>query len=288
MSLKQLLVPLTGADTDAAALATAFTVARPFDAHVEALFVRVDPRDAVPLLGEGMSGVLVEEIMSAAERESAGRAARARELFDEALSRASVPITRAPPGPGTVSACLVDAVGRVDETVARATRVADLVIFAHGVVAEDSQAYLTLENALLAGGRPVLLAPGVRPEQVGSSVAVAWNGGMESARAVAGAMPFLRRAETVHILTVETSVTEGRAGESLARYLAWHDIDARVQRLQAKGEPVGATILDRATALEADLLVMGGYGHSRVREMILGGVTRYVLGHTDLPILMAH
>jgi nucleotide-binding universal stress UspA family protein len=101
-------------------------------------------------------------------------------------------------------------------------------------------------------------------------------------------MPFLRRAGTVHILTAATSITSAEEAGRLADYLAWHGIQARINTIEPANEPVGSALMTRASELGADFLVMGGYGHSRMREMILGGVTRYVLAHPGLPVLMAH
>jgi len=101
-------------------------------------------------------------------------------------------------------------------------------------------------------------------------------------------MPFLRRAATVHILTAQSARTTGEEATQLADYLAWHGIHAGIQMVKPNDEPVGSAVVTRASELGADFLVMGGYGHSRVREMILGGVTRYILTHPSLPVLIAH
>ncbi|HYD31418.1 MAG TPA: universal stress protein [Azospirillaceae bacterium] len=288
MTIKTLLVPLTGTDADRGALATAIAAARPFGAHVDGLFVRVDPRDAVPLLGEGMSGAMVDEIMRAAEAESSAAAARARQIFEQAAADAGVPLVTAPGQRQGMSARWCEVTGREDEVVSHEGRLRDLLVFSHVAMDRDSPAYVTVETALLGAARPLLLSPAKMPTSIGTTVVVAWNGGLESTRAVVGALPFLRHAETVHILTAETAVTEASTAERLAEYLAWQDIPARIATIKPGAEAVGAALLARAGDLGADLVVMGGYGHSRMREMILGGVTRYVFSHAGLPVLMAH
>ena len=286
--LKKILVPLAGRDSDRASLAMAFTIAKTFDAHVEGLFVRVDPRDAVPMLGEGLSGGLAEEIMKAAERESAADAETARKHFEAARAAAQAALTESAPGPGMVSAWFRDLIGRADDIVAHEGRLSDLIVFPQSVFRGDTQLALTVENALLTSGRPLLMAPDRPPTALTGTVAVAWNGRAESARAVVAAMPFLRRAGTVHILTAATNVTSAEEARRLEDYLAWHGIQARINTIEPADEPVGSALMTRASELGADFLVMGGYGHSRMREMILGGVTRYVLAHPGLPVLMAH
>lgn len=288
MSIKSILVPLSGAESDPVALSAAFTVARLFDAHVDGLFVKLDPRDAVPMLGEGMSGAMVDEIMRAAESESDTHLSAARRHFEDVARREQVELREGPSAAAGVSARWREAVGRAEELVAVEGRLADLLVFAHTEIDRDAQAYATLETALLGAARPLLLAPSGGLESIGKSIAVAWNGSPESARAVAGAMPFLRKADVVHVLTAETSSTQAATGRRIAEYLAWHDINCQLTIVKPGSESVGQTLTSKTAELGADLLVMGGYGHSRMRELILGGVTRYVLGHAGLPVLMAH
>ncbi|MGQ9371389.1 universal stress protein [Azospirillum sp. A39] len=288
VSLKSILVPLAGADTDPVALSMAMTVAKSFDAHVEALFVKLDPRDAVPMLGEGMSGAMVDEIMRAAEGEANTHLANARRAFDAAVQAAGIDLRDVPAEPPAPSARWREVVGRAEEEVPREGRLADLLVFAHTALDKEGQALATVESALLGAARPLLLAAQAPTGPVGTSVALAWNGNTEAARAVAGAMPFLRKADTVHVLTAETAVTDAATGRRIAEYLAWHGINARLTIVKSGSEPVGQTLMNKATEIGADLFVMGGYGHSRMREMILGGVTRHVLNHAGLPVLMAH
>jgi nucleotide-binding universal stress UspA family protein len=101
-------------------------------------------------------------------------------------------------------------------------------------------------------------------------------------------LPFLRAADHVMVLTAETSATEAAAGRRIAEYLTWQGVNPALTLLQPGSKSVGEAVVEKAVELKADLLVMGGYGHSRMREMILGGVTRYVLNHAGLPVLMTH
>ncbi|HYG87724.1 MAG TPA: universal stress protein [Azospirillum sp.] len=288
MSIKTILVPLSGDDSDPVALSAAFTVARLFDAHVDSLFVKLDPRDAVPMLGEGMSGAMVDEIMRAAETEANSQLTTARRHFGEVVRREQVDLREGPPALDGISARWREVVGRAEEVVPHEGRLSDLLVFAHGTGERDAQAYATLETALLGAARPLLLVPKGGLTAIGRKVVVAWNGSAEGARAVAGAMPFLRQADSVQVLTAETSVTPAAAGRRIAEYLSWHGVNCQLTIVRSGSEPVGQMLTGKAAELGADLLVMGGYGHSRMREMILGGVTRYVLGHAGLPVLMAH
>lgn len=289
MSIKTLLAPVCGLERDRSTLATAFLVAEQFAAHVEVAFARLSPSETVPLVGEGMSGTIVEQLMQSAETEWATRAKNARRGFDAAVGASGVPMHDTPPGPGSASASWREEEGREEEMVARLGQLSDLVVLGRaGTPEEDLQFTLSLEAALLAGGRPVLLAPAGMPETIGRRIAIAWRGSSDCARAVGGAMPFLQKAESVTVLTVGTSRTESSRAAELVSHLAWHVIPATARTIEARADGVGATLLAAAEEEGADLFVMGGYGHSRMREMILGGVTRHVISHADIPVVMAH
>ncbi len=145
-----------------------------------------------------------------------------------------------------------------------------------------------LEATLLSAGRPLLLVPPTPPATVGERLAIAWNGGAEAARAVAGALPFLDTAKTVHVLTAATRRTDPEVAQDLLGYLQWRGIAAERQAVTITDEPVAEALLQAASGAGADLLVMGGYGRTRLSELVLGGVTRHVLSHPTMPLLMAH
>jgi len=241
----------------------------------------------VPLVGEGMSGAMVEEMMSAAERQAATRAVAARAIFDDCLGRLGVTLALAPGGAG-VSAEWVDLVGREEEVVAWRGRLADVVALARPGEGADMPSPMTLNAALMESGRPLLLVP-PGAAAFGRHVAIAWNGSAEAGRAVAAALPFLERAGAVTVLSVaeDERTTEAPAGE-LTAYLAWHGIDARLRQMRGQSTHAGEALLAECRDAGADLLVMGAYTHSRLRQLILGGVTRHVLHHTPLACLMCH
>ena len=147
---------------------------------------------------------------------------------------------------------------------------------------------MTLNAALFETGRRVLVAPLLAPTSLGRNIAIAWNGSAEASRAVANAIPFLTRSEAVIILAAETDKTPHSTAGELATYLAWHSIAAEIGDFSPERPSVGEALLGEATSRGADLLVMGGYSHSRMRQLILGSVTRHVLTAAELPVLMAH
>jgi nucleotide-binding universal stress UspA family protein len=146
---------------------------------------------------------------------------------------------------------------------------------------------------MMGCGRPVLIEPcACRVDTVGKNVLVAWSGTREAARTVGDALPLLRSAEAVTVFSVgPTSSVRGHddgRGIDLANHLARHDVRAKALHLASDHIDVSDLILSQAKDLRCDLIVMGGYGHSRTRELILGGVTRGVLQHMTVPVLMSH
>jgi nucleotide-binding universal stress UspA family protein len=149
------------------------------------------------------------------------------------------------------------------------------------------------EQVTLASGRPILIVPYAgRFENVGQRVVIAWNSAREAARAVHDAMPLLVAAEAVTVLTIDPS--EGPLGHGelpgadISLHLARHGVKAQVERTVSADLPVGEVLLSRLADLGADLLVMGAYGHSRMRELLLGGATRSLLQSMTVPVLMSH
>ena len=143
-----------------------------------------------------------------------------------------------------------------------------------------------LHAVLFDSGRPVMIAPHNAPQTLGTRVAVAWNGTGEGAAAVQAALPWLREAQAVRILSAAEYQRNGPPARDLANYLALHGIKAEMATFRPLDREVGAGMLAAAREFGADLLTMGAYSHSRLRQLILGGVTRHVLENADLPVMM--
>lgn len=178
------------------------------------------------------------------------------------------------------------------EAVCRAARHANLTVI--GPHPRDDDEELPgddlLHELVLGAGRPVLLVPDPAPAgPVARRVLVAWNGTREASRALADALPLLARAEQVTILSVLAEHETGDPGlGEVTRHLLRNGITAEAKVLHAGGHDAGAALAAQVKALSADLLVMGAYGRSRLREVVLGGATRHVLRHLSIPVLMAH
>jgi nucleotide-binding universal stress UspA family protein len=182
-------------------------------------------------------------------------------------------VANRPTSGGAASAELVDTTGRRDDVISRRARLCDLVVFGRSQAGEPIDLRSIVESTLLDGGR---------------SIAIAWNGSVQAAHAVTGAMPLLREATSVHILTAETRRTSFGTSAELARYLGWHRIESAPQQVTVGDDLVGAALLRTVAEVGADLLVLGGYGRTRLRELVMGGVTRHVLSEASVPVLLAH
>lgn len=285
--IKTILAVVGDAESGRVPMETAFVVARPLDAHVQVMHVRPDPAQSVPLVGEAMSGAMVDEMMQVAEREGKARAKAAHEMFDEYCGRYAIPVNVEPPGLPEMSAEYREENGAEDDVVATAGRVADLIVVGRGGTENEPSAMVTLHTALMDSGRPVLVAPPATPTVVGESIAIAWNGSAEAARAVTGAMALLVKAKTVTLLVAEQSGS-GASVQELVQHLAWHNVSCHVRHVHGEGASVGSVLLKTCEDVKADLLVMGAYTHSRLRQLFIGGVTRHVLEYAKLPVLLSH
>jgi nucleotide-binding universal stress UspA family protein len=288
MTIKTLLAPVSAADGSRSTLDVALKIARRLGAHIDVLHVRPDPRGLVPYTGEGMDGSMIEEIMDVTEREGGERAAQTKEMFDAFAAENSVRVTAEPASGEEVSISWHTEVGREDEIVAIRGRLYDLIVVGRPLKDAALPSPITLEAALLDTGRPIVVAPPEPPAQLGQSVAIAWEGSPEAARAIADAMPILEQAEKITILAPANGQVAPIAPEELVRQLGWHGVGSSVQPFDASVTELGAAFLEQSAAAGADTLIKGAYSQSRLRQLILGGRTRHILANTTIPVLLSH
>jgi len=260
-----------------AALELGLSLSRHWDAELAAVVMRVDARSVAPLAGEGLSGAMIEDMMHATERDSAARGASLELVFAGAVAAAG--------GEPTVRATLQSFTGRDEDVVPGLAMLADLTILPHPDDA-DSDASECLHAVLFDSGRPVLIAPRHSPGDIGRRCCMAWNGTVESSTALAASLPWLRQAQAVRVLHAPEYQRNGPPAEALLPYLALHGIQADVAAFTPVARDVGAGLLAAAAAFGADFLAMGAYSTSRLRQLILGGVTRHVLRKAELAVLM--
>ena len=290
MDIKTILVPLNGGPMDGTALAAAAPIAKRHGAHVTALFAAADP-SAIPMamMGDGSGLALSEGLFETLQAQIGERRIRAEASFAAWRKSAGLPLAKRPgtrAGAGAGATLLVE-IGEAAELVRIHSVLADLVVVPLPGPDEASNE-LVLEAALFDGGRPALAVPDIAAPAPAADapVLIAWNGSAEAAHALTASLPVLAASREIIVLHAGTANRRTMLNP-VAAYLAGHGIKAATRGIPDHGD-AGKAILDEAARLEAGLLVIGAYTHSRVREFIFGGVTSYVLGHARLPVLTAH
>ena len=283
MGFKTILVPLDGGDLNEAMLETAFAAAQRFKAHIEVLYVRANPEDMVRQATARLSDSLRQAVLEAATRSADERPNTLRKTFDDFIHKHKIAISDKPTASGKVTAEWREETGNSEDVLVRRGRLSDLIMLPHS--GDSLPAAQTFETALLETGRPVVLVPAAAQKCIASRITIGWNASAEAARAVAEAMPCLGSADSVTILASEKRST---SAQELTDYLKWHGIKPAVRIFEAGSRSVGETLLEESRGLDADLLVIGGYTHTRARQLLFGGVTRHLFETADIPVMMAH
>jgi nucleotide-binding universal stress UspA family protein len=274
--IKDIVVALSVAATRDAAADYALSVAGAFDGHVTGVAFAYEP--VIP--GTAMGGIPAGLIEST-RAESRKAAKAATERFEKAQTAGVSLETR------IVDATLMGAA----DLFGRIARRFDLSVVAQAEPGRGGAQDLMIEAALFQSGRPVIVVPYIqRAAMTLDRVLVGWDGSRTAARAIGDAMPLLGRAKAVEIVIVATdrAKSDEITGAAIARHLARHGLSVDVKRIVASDTDVTNTILSHAADSSTDFIVMGGYGHSRLREWVLGGATRGILQSMTVPVLMSH
>ncbi len=279
--MKTILVPTEHHASMPAALDTALLLAQKFDSCMEGFPLRPGVADLVAMDPDsGLTMVAVKENDAELSR-------HAEEAFRSFMEQHRVP-ERSGEGTASLSWTWNKDAPSGHGYVGSYGRVFDMIVLARPGPEWQSPSMITLESALFESGRPVLIAPPTAPRSLATNVLVAWNCSTEQARTMADAMPLLRLAERVTIVTVEGATVAGPSGEEMARTLKVNGIAAQPITLKARKGGAGEVLLNKADELGCDLIVKGAYTQSRLRQMIFGGTTRHILANARLPVLMAH
>jgi nucleotide-binding universal stress UspA family protein len=289
---KVVLLPVNGSTADADVFAAALAVGRAFESHFVALHVRPDVKRDIAGLAASDGGMAsgIDSMISTMEADAGTREHGASEAWHAFCAQNDIAITDDPSAKGLTSEW-VSEVGTEADWIAEYGRTADLIVVGRG---EESWGpdYVLMEAALMDTGKPALIAaPSAtgEPSSLTGVIGIAWKDTREAAGAVRAALPFLRAATHVTIFTVPDSEDESdKSVLRLAKMLRWHNPNVTVQPLLEHTRPAVEVLLDAATQAGCGLLVMGGYGHSRLREAVFGGFTRTVLESAPLPVLVAH
>lgn len=280
MAIRDILVHLDATPPSLARLDLAVSLARRHGAHLTGL--AVIEIALPPIATPDGGGAALGPLLDAMRRDALAEATTLRASFEAALRR------------GDATGSWVQVEGMAAEQVARLGRSADLIVL--GQEQPDGAtptAAAVIETALFSSGRPVLVVPHAgRFEDVGRRAVIGWNARREATRALHDALPLLRQDAAVTVLTVDAEPGvdghDERPGAEIALHLERHGLRCTVENAASGGLDAADLILNRAAESAADLLVIGAYGHSRLRELVLGGVTRSILRQMTLPVLMSH
>ncbi|HEY1259015.1 MAG TPA: universal stress protein [Stellaceae bacterium] len=281
MSYKDLLVVLDRAADAPERIAVATALAERSAAHLVGLYPVPDP--AFPVRAGYLDMALIESAYEEFRQRASADADQMRETFEHAAQLRGLSFEWRAAGESW------------EGDPALHARYADLTIL--GQIDPDNPEMAAFrphpERVTLASGRPILVVPYAGHfATLGQRVLVGWDASREATRAVGDAMPLLAAAEQVTVLAIDPQAGPGGHGElpgaDISLHLARHGVKAVIERTVSADVPIGDVLLSRAADLGADLLVMGAYGHSRARELLLGGATRTVLGSMTLPVLMSH
>lgn len=275
MPLKDLLVHVDTGKEAEATLDAAIALATAHDCHLVGL--GVSPPLDIPTYA---AGNLPSSVFTVLEEREQERLNTAEQTFRKRVRQA---------GREERSEWRLDH-GLPEGVVGLHSRYADLTVVTQTNRELEERRFIDMpEDLVLSAGRPVLIIPYVgAPDTIGKSVVIAWNASREAARAVADAMPLLEQAEAVEVVVAGTATMGDLPGADIAAHLARHDIAVDVYRAVAEDVDVADVLLNRVSDLGANLMVMGGYGRSRLRELVLGGVTRHILENMTVPVLMSH
>lgn len=286
---RYILVPAAGSQTHDAVFRTALTLARQSGGHLGFMHVQPDVLQlvsSVPATDFG-GGAGIGTMIDQLQQDVDSCRDRAKEAVLAFCAREHVALTETPCS-GAPSATFRVETGEETRLLPKYARAADLTVLGR---ARDGEAVAmdVLESVLLDSGRPLVIAPAQPVEQIGTHIAIAWKDTPEAARAVASAMPLLRKAASVTIVMVqEHPDDDSDAGRALRSTLLWHNPATTVRAIPAADHEPAELLLEVVQESHADLLVMGGYSHSRMREAVFGGFTRRMLRSAPLPVLITH
>jgi nucleotide-binding universal stress UspA family protein len=277
MGLKDILVHVDCSKANAARVRAAIELAQRHGAHVTGLYVI--PWVNMPAYAEFQVG---PEVIQAQEEAARSQASDAEAAFRAALEETDL---------ASEWRCVE---GDIVSTINVHGRYSDLIVLGQPGD-QDPMAFSDgiVDDVVITSGRPVLVVPYIgMTRSIGEHVMVAWNARREAVRAIHDALPILRQAREVKVLAINAHSGDADHGDipcaDICLHLARHGVAAVAQELRADDIEVGDILLSRAADAVVDLLVMGAYGHSRLREFILGGATRHLLSHMTVPVLMSH
>lgn len=283
--IRKILVPVRGDGKGESVVAHAAVLAKAANSHIEVTHCRARPQDLLPF-GVPLPGALRKNLQEQATLLADEEEKALKEEFEALAKNLGIEI-RAANGGGTPTAEWVEEAGRQVDVIRQHGRLADVIVVPKPDI-DRNLGTNTLKAALFNTGRPVLMVPDKKepPKSLGKNVAIAWNGSLESSRAVTMTLPILRSADSVTILS-SGGEPEAASAEKLQEYLRAHEIESTITRFSGS-KNVGKSLLSLTAEVGADCLIMGAYGDSHERETVFGGNTQHVVDKAEIPVILVH
>jgi len=290
MSIQSILCIFGGAESELNAVNTAFILGKSHTAHLRFLHISVDPNSYAGTYGCG-DAYAYPDLRDVADKENEVRMQKAKKNIETLAAQYQV-LLESPGSPAHHStACFAHLTGNPETIVAEEGRLCDLIVI--GRPGKHALYHDAVIPALFDTGHPVMLVPAQKKsskQEDYKTVVINWKSSSEAARAIYNAMPFLEIAEKVFVLTASHNgkIYDIEAETALLAYLHTHNIHAQGIAVTTGSLDAGEALLAKARDLKADLLVMGAYFHTRLRELMLGGVSNYMLKNADIPLFLSH
>jgi nucleotide-binding universal stress UspA family protein len=287
MTIKTILLPIRESSTALSLIETSISMAIRNDAHLDLLYVQNDPEHLIPFGTLGLSANMRKTILESANNAASQQGDELKKSFVELCERYKIAVKARGSEIGKPTADFLVRSGRRDELIGRHGRLADLIIVPQPIKTTPPPS--SFEAALRESGRPVLMVQRGRVLDVpGKRLAIGWNSSKEAAQAMAAMLDNMKRADKVFVLTSAKRLDEPVNADDVCTYLRCQGVAAETAVFDTKGKSAGEALLEKSHELKCDRLIVGGYSRPRIRDVIMGGVTGYLLAKADMPVILVH
>lgn len=288
MTIKTILVPLDGNEPVEDVMSTALVIAERFGSHISTLHVSENTLQSVNYVAN-LSRSLKESVVNEENHQLDEIASRVRQELEAYCEKQGLHLTQGPSETDAITVSWTHIHGSANSILIDYSRLHDVTALKRPAkkssVLRRGQGLSFTESVLVQSGRPVLLVPPNWQTRKCQHAVIAWNQSLESSRAIAMTIPWLSQMEAVSVVVAKSREASGKL---LVEYLRWHKIEADVKILDRKSSSAGKRLLKLCDEVGGDFLVMGGYGTARIEQYLFGGVTDYVLNHSEIITVMVH
>jgi nucleotide-binding universal stress UspA family protein len=285
MSIKTILIPFNGDERELAAADIACIIGTWFSSHLYFLHVS-ESISNIPFANVGLVNASTEVMVDKVVQMNKEKNIKAQKAFKECTSRNRVRVVEANDLPHHyVGAFYENIAGEIDNIVALEGKFNDLIVLG---ASEGEESSVVLTSAIFQTGKPLIFVPQHDRDLILENIVIAWKDSVQAARAVQQSIPLLKRAESIYIVTVkEHNNVSHKSAEKLAIYLNMHGIITTIIAIEEK-DATGVTLKNKVEELRADMLVMGAFSHGRMRELVMGGITKFMLENSTIPLFLSH